>query len=206
MRRTKSLFSVCLLATLVVMLIGGCASNNKPSEPQSSADQLNQLVTNIHQDGNYIFEGQEWMASKEDVVKAKALNEAEAAENNRLITEGDFPLDESFKQLVVYNFEDDQLVSGEYLFSTADKEKFSSLSKELKALLSSSLEAPISNDLSLLDEAEAAAEQGQHVMWEGKNQSNLRLNVLTATNEGKTEYLIQIQSNSPRPEKKSLNP
>ncbi|MFD0959727.1 hypothetical protein [Paenibacillus chungangensis] len=204
-RKNRSLFSVSLLALLVAILIAGCASSNKPSKEQTSTNQLDQVVVNIHSDGNYVFEDQAWMTSKEDVMKAKGFNQADVNGKDRLIAKGEFPLDESFNQLVIYNFEDDQLVSGEYLFSVADKERFTALSKELKILLSSSLEAPISNDLSLLDEAASAAQEGKHVMWEGKDKSNLRLNVLTTTNVGKMEYLLQIQSNSPRPAKKTLH-
>ena len=191
---------------MVMVLIGGCALTNKSSESQSSDDQLNQLVSNIYKDGNYVFEDQPWLTSKENVIKAKALNEAENMGNDRLMADGVYPIDNSVKQVVIYNFENDQLVSGEYLFSTPDKEHFASLARELKVLFSSSLNEPMSNGLSLLDEVDAAAEQEIHVIWEGKDQSNLRLNVLTETHDGETEYLLQIQSNSPRPEKKTLKP
>ncbi|GIQ63966.1 hypothetical protein PACILC2_25340 [Paenibacillus cisolokensis] len=202
MRKTLGtwLFSVIFVA----FISSGCSSNDKPSEEQPALGKLDQLLTNIQQDGNYVFDGLPWLTAKEDVMEERKLSQA-SSNGDSITVEGKFPLDDSVKQLVVYRFQDDQLVSGEYLFSMTDKNHFAALCNELKELVSKSLEKPISNDLNVLDDAETSAEQGKVVMWEGKDRSNLRISLLTTTNNGKSEYLLQIQTTSPLPERKDLN-
>lgn len=206
MRKTSSLLGICLLACLMTVFIGGCVSNQNSTEGDSSSYPLNKLTSDLYENGNYIFEGQKWLTAKPEIAKTNNQDEVQKGDQqDRIITKGEFALTENVEQFIIYNFEDDKLVSGEYVFSTADKETFLSVAKELQASLSS-LQAPISNDLSVLDTADSAAAQGQHIMWEGEDQSNLRLNVLTSMDEGEKLYLLQVQSSSPLPQRKTLNP
>jgi len=106
---------------------------------------------------------------------------------------------------VLFVFDDDKFVSGEYLFSTANQDQFTKFCKELKTRLEKSLPEPFGNDLSVLDDAKNVDAQGKSVMWKGEDGSYLRINLFTTAQEGdKTQYTVQIKSEAPAPERKGL--
>jgi len=206
MREAKRIFGLFILSILCIVLIGsGCSSKESPS---AGGDDFNQLLKNVSRDDGFVFGDLPWLVTKQEVIKQKQLNDISAEKGDFLKAEGSFPFNKSsLKLLTIYRFSDDKFVSGEYLFSTSDKTLFAQFCKELKTNLSKSLAKPNANDLSVLDKAGEASAQGKSVSWEGKDRSTLSVNVLTAEQQGSsTEYLLQIKSSSPLPERQGLKP
>ncbi|MBZ4665067.1 hypothetical protein [Mahella sp.] len=169
---------------------------------------FDQLLTSLYQEGKYIFEDLPWLISKEEVMERKQLNDNNSVREDLLKIDGIFPFnDSSLEQTVLFVFEDDKFVSGEYLFSTADHDEFIKFCEELKTHLEKSLPKPFGNDLSVFDNAKNVDTdgQGESVSWKGEDGSYLMVDLLAAAQEDdKKQYIIQIQSTSPLPEKEGL--
>lgn len=166
-----------------------------------SDGSLSQLLDKTSKDGSFLFENLPWLITKQEVIDQQVQGAIQSEETDRLVVEGDFDLDAKVKQTVIYNFQDDQLVSGEYWFVTSDEQYFVEMGKELKALLTNGLSEPRTNNLAVLDQAARSSEQGEHMIWEGLDLSGLRINLLM-TDQG--DYLLQIHATSPQPEREGL--
>lgn len=162
---------------------------------------LSQLLEKTSKDGSFLFENLPWLISKQEVIDQQVQGAIQSEETNRIIVEGALDLDAEVEQTVIYNFQDDQLVSGEYWFVTSDEQYFVEMGKELKALLTNGLSEPRTNNLAVLDQAARSSEQGEHMIWEGLDRSGLRINLLM-TDQG--DYLLQIHATSPQPEREGL--
>ncbi|MDK2902102.1 MAG: hypothetical protein PWQ93_21 [Clostridiales bacterium] len=206
MRNMKKLACLCTFFALwIVLIIGGCTSNGAST---ATVKDFDQLLTSLHQEEKYIFEDLPWLISKEEVMERKQLNENNSVREDLLKIDGGFPFnDSSLEQTVLFVFEDDKFVSGEYLFSTADQDEFIKFCEELKTHLEKSLPKPFGNDLSVFDNAKNVDTdgQGESVSWKGEDGSYLMVDLLAAAQEDdKTQYIVQIQSTSPLPEKEGL--
>lgn len=103
--------------------------------------------------------------------------------------------------------EDYCLVSGEYSFSIEDKSLLSQLSKEMLATLSKEFPEPLGNNLNDLDLGQDQSLQEKNVLWEGMDRSTLKINIFTPGSQGNNpDFILQIKSSSPLPERKSLQP
>ncbi|OPA73610.1 hypothetical protein BVG16_27780 [Paenibacillus selenitireducens] len=165
MNITKTLIFCIISVLCVVLIISGCGSNKQPVQGGSSSEGLDQLLAKTNQDGAFVFERLPWLISKQEVIEKQKLDNIQSKDADRLIGAGSIPLDASVKQTVIYNFQDDQLVSGEYWFTTSDKNHFVELGKELKGLFSKSLSEPQTGNIALLDQADVSAQQGGIVAW-----------------------------------------
>jgi len=204
MRKIKRLTSLCIFFTLWIALISsGCTPNGGPA---TTVKDFDQLLTSLHQRGKYVFEDLSWLISKAEVMKQKQLNDSHSLRDDLLKIEGTFPFNNSsLEQTVLFIFDDDKFVSGEYLFSTTNQDQFIKFCEELKTRLKKSLPEPFGNDLSVLNNAKNIGAQGKSVMWKGEDGSYLRINLFTTAQEGdKMRYTVQIKSESPAPERKGL--
>lgn len=185
------------------LALGGCSWSGQASHVNASQENaFDPMVASIQQDGQFVVGGLSWLISKQEVLGKLQPDRVQSDSGDKLVAEGRLPLDASVKQTVIYHFQDDQLVSGEYLFTTTDQSRFAQLSQELKGLLSRSLPEPQVNSTAVLDQADESAQQGNSVGWQGPDRSQLRVNVLMTEEQ---QYLLQIQIASPLPERQSLN-
>lgn len=199
--------------TIISLILNGaaCGKADPPARDDSSiGETLDLLLANIHRDGTFGFEGLSWMVSRREITEQKnpdpgPPNQSRNEEDDRLIVEGHFPLDASVKQKVVYVFEDDRLVSGEYWFYTSDGKRFAELCNALRGRLAESLAAPLANDLNMLDPAHWDRPEKNTVSWEGTDRSQLWIQVLGAAQHGgEGEYMLLIKTASPLPERETL--
>ncbi|MCJ8015293.1 hypothetical protein MUG84_26865 [Paenibacillus sp. KQZ6P-2] len=205
MHKIKSWFFLLIFLASIGLICIGCSFEGKKP---SSEENYNQLLTSFHQNGEYVFENLPWLISRQEVLKRKQQNDSSVENTDFLKIEGSFPLtSSSLKKTVVYRFSDDQFVSGEYLFSTHDKNRFIEFCNKLKSHLSESLAEPYANDLSVLEQAGDINAHGKSVAWEGKDRSILKVNLLTDTQQNsEMMYILQIKSSAPLPERKGLAP
>lgn len=160
------------------------------------------MLGRLSKDGAFIFEGLPWLVAKQEIIGQLKEDAIQSEETDRILVEVGLSLDTKVKQTVIYNFQDDQLVSGEYLFITSDDQYFAEMGKELKALFAEGFSGPLTMNLAVLDQADASSRQEEHIIWEGSDRSSLRLNLLT-TEQG--DYLLQIHGTSPQPEREGLH-
>lgn len=202
MNKTRMLF-LCLITVLsVVITASGCSFHKKSAQSEIytySDETLGQLLAATYQEGTFIFEGLPWLISKQEVIDKQKLIQSD--DDDWLIVEGTFPLNASIKQTVIYNFQDDQLVSGEYRFATSDNNRFAELGKELGALLSKWLPKPRTENIEILDQADISAQQGNNLLWQGVDRSSMKVS-LSVT--GQEDYLLLMHVASPLPEREGL--
>ncbi|GAB2698781.1 hypothetical protein ACFQWB_00185 [Paenibacillus thermoaerophilus] len=198
--KSSPLFFILFLFCMA-LLVSGCFSDKTSRENPSAAGTFDQLLPNIHQNGTFVFEGLPWLISGQEVMNRQQLVHAPSEQADVLIVEGNSPTEGPVKQITVYKFEDDRLVSGEYGFLTSDQDRFVELVEELQGLLSESLGTPFANDLSVLDPTGDFARQAKHVAWQGTDRSQLRVNVSTTEQQ---EYFLHMQIASPLPERQGL--
>lgn len=194
---------LCIFSFVFILLIvSGCNSNQQPNQENPPTDVgLNQLLENVNQNNTFVFEGIPWLISKEEVIQQKQLNDIQIKEDDRIVVEGKLLLDTSIKQHVIYTFEQDQLVSGEYLFQTNEKDQLDELGKKVKEILAESFPVPLTNNLDILDPSASSAENNEQIMWKGTDESYVRVSVLA---NDTSDYTLIIQISSPHPGKNSL--
>lgn len=130
----KTEINIFLLPFLLItiLIVSGCNSNTGSSA--SALDSYAELLKSLHQDGGFVFEGQPWFSSKNDVAEQQKIEDSK--DTDFLKSEGSFTLDKGkLTKTTLYRFSDDKFVSGEYLFSTDDKELFTQFVNSLKAEL-----------------------------------------------------------------------
>lgn len=198
---------VALSLLCMVLVVSGCFSAGASPNNVSAGSAAEQVLSRVHQDGSFVFEELPWLTSREEAVKQKKLDDA-APDKDAVQSKGSLPVDKSIEQIVTYTFQEDKLVSGEYVFLVPDKGLFTGLAGELKeALAKSTLGTPMTNNSNALDQADESAQAGKSIAWEGKDGSHMKINLLSAKlPDGKPGYMLQIQSGSPLPERKSLKP
>lgn len=202
MNKAKTLVLYTILLLSVLLIASACNSNKQPVQGSASFEgNLSQLLEKTSKDGSFIFENLPWLVSKQEVIDKQKQGAIQSEDTDRLVVEGALDLDAKVKQTVIYNFQDDQFVSGEYWFVTSDEQYFVEMGKELKSILTKGLSEPKTNNLGVLDQADRSSQQGEHIIWEGLDRSGLRLN-LSLTDQG--DYLLQIHSTSPQPEREGL--
>jgi len=167
----------------------------------SLSEGVNQLLVSIHQNETFVFGELPWLISKEEVIQQIERMEIEIDDIDRLVVEGKLSLDPAIKQHVIYKFENEQLVSGEYWFRTTEKDQFDELGSAIKDVLIEVFPEPSSTNLDALDTATVSAEQHESIMWQGSDRSNMQVNLLS---NDASEYILQIQLSSPVAERKSL--
>lgn len=202
MIKSKALVFFMISLLSVLLISSGCSSNKQPAQESSSFEgDLGQLLEKTSKDGAFIFEGLPWLVAKQEIIGQQKEDAIQSEETDRILVEGGLSLGTKVKQTVIYNFQDDQLVSGEYLFITSDDQYFAEMGKELKALFTEGFSEPLTMNLAVLDQADASSRQEEHIIWEGSDRSRLRLNLLT-TEQG--DFLLQIHVTSPQPEREGL--
>jgi len=191
----------CILSVICFLFIVSCSNSSKePIEEDSFLyEGIRQLLEPMHQNNTFVIEGIPWLISKAEVIQQKQLIDIQIDEMDRIVVEG--KLEPSMKQHVIYNFENDQLVSGEYWFSTIEIDRFDELGLTIKKILQESFPAPRTTNLDFLDAATASAGKKENIMWQGSDQSYMRVNVLTSD---ASEFMLQIHIASPIGEKNSL--
>lgn len=201
MIKSKTLAFLMTSLVSVLLVVSGCSQTERPPSGSASLEgDMKQLIEKTNKDGTFLFEGLPWLISKQEVIDQQQQAAIQSVETDRLLVEGALSLDAKVKQMLVYHFTDDQFVSGEYLFITSDDQYFIEMGRELKALTKEYPE-PMTNNLAVLDQADASSRQVEHIIWEGSDRSSLQINLLT-TEQG--DYLLQIHVMSPQPERKTL--
>lgn len=181
--------------------------NQPPQGTNAGKKEFGQALSELHQEGSYVFDGLPWLVSREEVLAQKQMDRSWSEDGDMLTRKGDLPLDPSIRQYVIYIFEDNRLVSGEYSFSIEDKSLFSKLSKEMLAILSKEFPKPSGNSLNVLDLEQDLSLQEKNVLWEGKDRSTLKITIIPPGSQSNyQDYILQIKSSSPLPERKSLQP
>ncbi len=181
--------------------------NPPPQGTNTGKKEFGQSLSELHQEESYVFDGMPWLASKEEVLAQKQMDRNWSEDGDMLTREGDLFLDPSIRQYVIYIFQDNRLVSGEYRFVIEDKSLFTKLSKEMLATLSKEFPIPLGNSLNTLDLEQDHSLQEKNVLWEGKDRSTLNINIIPpGSGSNYYDYILQIKSSSPLPERKSLQP
>lgn len=166
------------------------------------------LAANIYKQEQFVFEGIPWFAGQAEVKEQSGLDGNAEELEDRLVADGTlFPGLSSIEQKTVYIFSGDQLVSGEYIFRSADKEVFNVFGAELAASLEKRLPEPASHNLALLKQAGDAPAGGSSVQWQAADGS--RLTVALFVQEaagGGGEYMVQVKSSAPLEPPQSLGP
>lgn len=202
---SKKKKSALLIASLVIIGILVASMVVAYNSPEGSKGQR-ELITNIHQNGQYVFESISWYSSKQEVMRQKQIDAHDAEADDTLTIESSFKLGKSsLPQRTIYRFSDDLFISGEYWFYTTDEYDFVLFSRELKSLLEASLAEPFANDLSILDQPSEISSQAQSVAWLGSDRSRLTVRLFTDVElHEQTMYLLQIKTNAPLPQQQSL--
>ena len=197
MRYSKKLLLCILAFTLTLLVVSGCNGSGKESSKKASSslyEVVRPLLETVHKDNTFVFEEIPWLISKEGVIQQKQLTGIQIDDIDRLLVKGKLPLDDSIQQHIIYNFEENQLVSGAYLFITSEKELFDELGLAVKDVIQESFPEPRSTNFNTLDSAAASAEKNESIMWQGSDKSYMWVNMLT--NES-SELILQIQIASP---------
>lgn len=188
----KSKINIFLLPFLLItiLIVSGCNSNTGSSA--SASDSYAELLKSLHQDGRFVFEGQPWFSSRNDVAEQQKIEDSK--DTDFLKSEGVFALEKgSLTKITLFRFSDEKLVSGEYLFTTDDKELFTQFVNSLKTELAGDFPKPQSIDLNVLVADDSA--QGNSVLWEGEDNSRLSITILGQDTESK--FILLIKSSSP---------
>lgn len=203
MRKYRMQMYVTSSLFLLLLIINGCS---KPSESQdvSMLGELEQIVSDVVQGEEFTFAELPWFAQRQQIIATVVADDIESEEENRLVVTGKIlaVAEKDVEQRIVYNFENDQFVSGEYWFIVASEKQYNSLAMELKALLTEQLPVPMTNNMSVLDQASNIAQGGEQLIWQGQNNTSFRISL------GKIEkdrYVLQIHITAPRPDKKSVS-
>jgi len=195
---------LCILSVICSLFIASACSNSskEPIDEDFSLDEeIRQILEPMHHNNTFVMEGIPWLSSKAELIQHKQLIDIQIDEMDRIVVEVKVEPSMNLKQHVIYNFEDDQLVSGEVLFSTAEKDRFDELGLTIKQILQKSFPEPRSANLNALDAASASAENNENIMWQGSDRSYMRLNMLTSD---ASEFILQIHIASPIAERNSL--
>lgn len=204
MHSSKKAWFCILLVVCALFVASGCKSlSNQPpvKEDLSLSEGISQLLESVLDSDTFVFEEMPWLMSKEEVIQQKQVVDIQINEINRLVVGGKLPLEPAMKQHIIYNFENDQLVSGEYWFITTEQALFDELGLAVKGVVQESFPEPRSTNLDTLDTATASAEKHEMIMWQGTDRSYMRVSMLT--NEA-SEFTLQIQVSSPLGERNSL--
>lgn len=189
----KSKINIFLLPFLLItiLVVSGCNSNTGSSA--SASDSYAELLKSLHQDGGFVFEGQPWFSSRNDVAEQQKIEDSK--DTDFLKSEGVFALEKgSLTKITLFRFSDEKLVSGEYLFTTDDKELFAQFVNSLKTELAGDFPKPRSIDLNALVADDSA--QGNSVLWEGEDNSRLSITIL-GKQDTESTYNLLIKSSSP---------
>lgn len=189
----KSKINIFLLPFLLItiLIVSGCNSNTGSSA--SASDSYVELLKSLHQDGGFVFEGQPWFSSRNDVAEQQKIEDSKATDF--LKSEGVFALEKGpLTKITLFRFSDEEFVSGEYLFSTDDKELFTQFVNSLKTELAGDFPKPRSTDLNALVADDSA--QGNSVLWEGEDNSRLSITIL-GKQDTESTYNLLIKSSSP---------
>lgn len=205
-RAAAAVFAAVILCIGIIWFVQ--EQGNHPSQtPSAGKKKFGQALSELYQEENFVFDGLPWLASKEEVLAQKQIDRSFSEDGGMLTRKGDFPLDPSIWQYVIYIFEDNRLVSGEYRFVIEDKSLFTKLSKEMLAILSKEFPKPQGNSLNALDLEQDHSYQEKNVLWEGKDRSTLKITITPPGSQSNySDYILQIKSSSPLPERKSLQP
>lgn len=194
-------FILFILTVVGALSIAGCSSN-KETEPLEAASEgsLAQLVEMTRQDEVFVMEGLPWLITKQEVKDSLEQKEIQLEEEDRLVVYGDLSLDDAVEHTVIYYFQEDQLVSGENWFVTTDESSFTEWGGQMHGLVKNFPE-PITQNVDVLKQADTSARNKEHIIWEGEDRSNLRLNLSTTEAD---EFLLQFQVISPLLERLGL--
>lgn len=186
----KSKINIFLLPFLLITLLVGSGCNSTTGS--SASDSYAELLNSLHQNGGFVFEGQPWFSLRNDVAKQQKIEDSKDTDFLKL--EGVFALEKgSLTKITIFRFSDEEFVSGEYLFTTDDKELFTQFVNSLKIELAGDFPKPQSIDLNALVADDSA--QGNSVLWEGEDNSRLSITILGQDTESK--YILLIKSSSP---------
>nr|WP_302729731.1 hypothetical protein [Saccharibacillus sp. CPCC 101409] len=208
LKKITSLFFVIGFTSALIVGVGGCTIKNEVAgiNVNSTSNELEPLKADIYRDEKFVFGGLQWNIEKEKIIKEKHIENPDIPNSDLLMSDGDLDLEAVIRQDLLYNFQDDRLVSGEYLFFSFEREPLERLILKLKDLLSSDFPQPLSSDFSLLNEPDKVLEEEVQITWKAEDESYLRLNVLQTARDGKEGYLVQIKVDSPLIEKNMFKP
>lgn len=195
-----------LFPIILVIGLSFISSGCNPNDNENSVNNFEELIMDIYNNENFTFSNLSWFITREEVIEARNLDEelALSEKGDYLIENGKtFAIgNESLEQTIVYIFTDDksdsQFVSGEYLFTTQDKELFVEFSSRLKTYLQDELPEPYANDLEVLDQANNVSDSATSIMWEGIDGSRLTVSISILQGEIQNEeFLLTIKSTAP---------
>lgn len=198
----KSKINIFLVPFLLItiLIVSGCNSNTGSSA--SASDSYAELLKSLHQDGRFVFEGQPWFSSRNDVAEQQKIEDSK--DTDFLKSEEVFALDKgSLTKITIFRFSDEEFVSGEYLFSADDQKLFTQFVNSLKTELAGDFPKSQSNDLNALVADDSA--EGNSVLWEGEDNSRLSITLL-GKQDTESKYILLIKSSSPLASKDGLAP
>lgn len=194
----KTVYFSCLIIT--VLFIAGCQS--KSEDIGRSPTLLDNVIS---RDGKvYEFEHIPWFMKREDVMKEFNLKE----EDITLLQDGDtmkishtIPFKKpKTEATVIYNFDDNQLVSGTYVINAGSEDELVRVGTELKKTLEDFFPKPAGNTLEELSEEVLRSGKSSGVRWEGEDHSSFDISIP----EPKSEYIMTLSVHGPKEPKKSL--
>lgn len=191
-------FTLFLLIGLTIL--AGCES--KGTEHGRSSTLLDNVIA---KDGkSYEFEQTPWFTTREDLLKLRDLQdqditmipEEEVLKVNKKVA-FQHPKTEA---MVLYHFQDDQLVSGEYCIAAGSEDELVRISSELQKTLEQYFPQPSSNSLDELAEEKIRSWKSSGVSWSNEDHNSFDLSFP----EPKSEYMLILSVHAPRETKKSL--
>ncbi|TDQ42358.1 hypothetical protein [Aureibacillus halotolerans] len=186
----------------LLFILSACSGVSGSNQSSSQPEHLEPLVENIYTQNSFVFQGFDWLTSSDEIAEHENLQGTPLDDADRYVVEGEFPLYENIKQNMIYTFEDHQLVSGRYVFSTANPDTFDQLAEYIEQILSSALPGPTSTESEPLNHHTAMKDNHIEIRWEAEDTSTLVVNVDQYSEGG--SYFLSLTLGSPMPEVKSL--
>lgn len=148
--KTVRLVSLLFLLVTFSLIITGCQT---PQKEVRSENLIDNLISEI--DEGFVFEQISWGKRKEDLFDERHILkiELEDPDADALVLDDKA----SFKNpntdaTVIYQFEDDLFIGGEYVIETKDEDDLVKIAGEIKEQLSKAVGEPDSNTLDELSE------------------------------------------------------
>lgn len=193
------LISFIMFLMLCLSMVTGCqSSNGDGSRSQTLLDNV------VSKDGKgYEFEQIPWFTEKSELMKERGLRD----EDVTMIPKGEMLTVNkkvAFKKpkveaTIIYNFQDDQFVSGEYVITADNEDDLVRISTELKEMLDEFSE-PSSNTLDELAEEAIRDGTSSGVRWFNEDNNSFVISIP----EPKSKYILTLSVHAPIEGKKRL--
>ncbi|MFD2117341.1 hypothetical protein ACFSTH_10215 [Paenibacillus yanchengensis] len=200
MKNASILLYGLVFLLISTFIVSGCTKVKENNELIIQNDLKQQLIT-MAEIEVYSFENFPWSVNKQAVIDQLKNETIQSNETNRIIVASDLLSNSNMQQQVIYNFEEEQLISGEYWFITTDDNQFNSLLETMNLLLSEHFPSPKSDNLEKLEHAIRSGASDVNIMWQGSDNSYFYVKIGTTEQNKK---VLQIHITSPRSEQNSL--